>query len=65
MKEIIKIGNKENFKCHQCTQYKYGAKYIWRTPITKNVYELCNSCCSREFKKIKKNIDEEYENNKL
>ena len=65
MKEVVKIGEKEHFKCHQCTQTKYGIKYIWRTPITKNIYELCNTCCAREFRKIKGKIDEEYEDSKL
>tara|TARA_Y100000114_G_scaffold60824_1_gene55839 strand:+ start:2306 stop:2497 length:192 start_codon:yes stop_codon:yes gene_type:complete len=60
MSEIRKVSDKESFKCHQCTETKYGAKYIWNTPITKNTYELCNSCCTREFKKIKKQIDEKY-----
>ena len=65
MKEIKKIGEKEHFKCVQCTQQKYGTKYIWRTAITKNVYEICNTCCMREFRKIKDKIDDEYEDNKL
>ncbi|MAH47148.1 hypothetical protein CMI37_15075 [Candidatus Pacearchaeota archaeon] len=64
MNEIIKIG-KEYFTCDQCKTTKHSAKYRWKTIITKNTYYLCNWCCAREFKKIKKELDEKYEDNKL
>ena len=65
MKEIEKIGNKEHFTCDCCRTTRYSSKYKWITPITKNTWYLCNFCCGREFKKIKKDIDQRYEDNKL
>ena len=57
MRDIIKIG-KEYFTCDQCRTERNSAKYRWVAPLSKNVYYLCNFCCAREFKKIKKVIDQ-------